>query len=75
MNGKLLILPLALVLLTVPLVARAGMSHQPHSVKKFMGFDRRPVVAAPGQVEKVAGHPHRVRKDLHGKGVKPWPVK
>ncbi len=72
MNGKRLIVTLALVLLTVPLSARAGMSHQPHSVKKFMGFERRDVVAA--QMEKKVVHPHLVRKDIQGKGVKPWPV-
>jgi len=73
MNGKLLILPLALVLLTAPLSAQAGMSHQPHSVKKFMGYERRHVVAS--LEEKNAGHPHLVRKDIQGKGVKPWVVK
>lgn len=58
------------LILVSPHVTLAGMNHQPHNVKKFMGVERKAKVEISEPQSSANGdRQFAIRKSLHQKGV------
>lgn len=83
MRNKLVVAVAVLFLFNAPVVAMAGMNHQPHNAKTFMGKERKEVKKekkeqrVPSELrekqtekEAVGGHvPHRKHRGPQGGAV------
>jgi hypothetical protein len=69
MKRTLWIILVGSLVLGSPFTTLAGMNHQPHNAKKFMGFERKAkVVSASSSTERDA-HYVVIRNNPHEKGV------
>jgi len=70
MNGKIMIVPLALILLTAPMSALAKPDHQPQNARRFMEVNQSSSKVSAETQEKQKGKiSYHLRKNPHEKGV------
>lgn len=70
MNGRMLVVPLGLFLLSAPLSALAKPDHQPQSTRRFIEVKQcASKVSVQTQENQKKAIPYHLRKNPHKKGV------